>query len=139
MSIITAKKGWLFLTRLWHTIDDLEIRLKPNIGPKNRDYDIGPDLCCLAHKHFRNRWSHADCINNTEESLWKFGKRETERKKMRSWIYAILLVFNAMVLDISAKEQLSSKECENLGFTGLALCSDCNTFAEYVKDNGKSR
>ncbi|XP_059655135.1 uncharacterized protein LOC132302312 [Cornus florida] len=35
---------------------------------------------------------------------------------------------------ISTAEQLSSKECETLGFTGLALCSDCNTFAEYVKD-----
>ncbi|CAN4099538.1 unnamed protein product [Withania somnifera] len=31
-------------------------------------------------------------------------------------------------------EQLSTKECENLGFTGLALCSDCRTLAEYVKD-----
>ncbi|KAL3371982.1 hypothetical protein AABB24_008492, partial [Solanum stoloniferum] len=30
--------------------------------------------------------------------------------------------------------QLSTKECENLGFTGLALCSDCRTLAEYVKD-----
>lgn len=34
----------------------------------------------------------------------------------------------------SSREVLSSKECENLGFSGLALCSDCNTFAEYVKD-----
>ncbi|KAG9128875.1 hypothetical protein Leryth_009648 [Lithospermum erythrorhizon] len=32
------------------------------------------------------------------------------------------------------QEKLSSKVCENLGFTGLALCSDCNTLAEYVKD-----
>ncbi|XP_010522229.1 PREDICTED: 15 kDa selenoprotein [Tarenaya hassleriana] len=35
---------------------------------------------------------------------------------------------------ISAKEQLSTKECEDLGFSGLALCSDCHTLAEYVKD-----
>ncbi|KAL5719690.1 hypothetical protein ACHQM5_012437 [Ranunculus cassubicifolius] len=34
----------------------------------------------------------------------------------------------------AAVEKLSSKECEKLGFSGLALCSDCNTFAEYVKD-----
>ncbi|WJZ88265.1 hypothetical protein VitviT2T_007583 [Vitis vinifera] len=34
----------------------------------------------------------------------------------------------------SSREVLSSKECENLGFSGLALCSDCNTLAEYVKD-----
>ncbi|XP_058750586.1 uncharacterized protein LOC131623601 [Vicia villosa] len=33
-----------------------------------------------------------------------------------------------------SSEQLSSRECENLGFTGLALCSDCNTLSEYVKD-----
>ncbi|GAA0148341.1 hypothetical protein LIER_07813 [Lithospermum erythrorhizon] len=32
------------------------------------------------------------------------------------------------------QEKLSSKVCENLGFTGLALCSDCSTLAEYVKD-----
>ncbi|KAJ3678165.1 hypothetical protein LUZ60_001968 [Juncus effusus] len=25
-------------------------------------------------------------------------------------------------------------ECEDLGFTGLALCSDCRTFSEFVKD-----
>ncbi|CAL9129121.1 unnamed protein product [Musa acuminata var. zebrina] len=31
-------------------------------------------------------------------------------------------------------ERLGAKECEDLGFTGLALCSDCNTLGEYVKD-----
>ncbi|XP_072992720.1 uncharacterized protein [Typha latifolia] len=31
-------------------------------------------------------------------------------------------------------DRLSAKECEDLGFTGLALCSDCSTFAEYVKN-----
>ncbi|MQM16487.1 hypothetical protein Taro_049447 [Colocasia esculenta] len=31
-------------------------------------------------------------------------------------------------------EQLSTRECEDLGFTGLALCSDCTAFAEYVKN-----
>ncbi|KAG0503114.1 hypothetical protein HPP92_003186 [Vanilla planifolia] len=31
-------------------------------------------------------------------------------------------------------DQLSTKDCDNLGFTGLALCSDCTTFAEYVKN-----
>ncbi|XP_071914151.1 serine/threonine-protein phosphatase 7 long form homolog isoform X4 [Coffea arabica] len=30
--------------------------------------------------------------------------------------------------------QFSTKECESLGLTDLALCLDCNTFAEYVKD-----
>ncbi|EYU40947.1 hypothetical protein ABFS82_07G101700 [Erythranthe guttata] len=33
-----------------------------------------------------------------------------------------------------AEQKLSTKECEKLGFTGLALCSDCHTFAEYIKD-----
>lgn len=47
----------------------------------------------------------------------------------------VLLLFWVFSLAIaSAREQLSSRECENLGFTGLALCSDCNTFSEYVKD-----
>ncbi|XP_028220360.1 pentatricopeptide repeat-containing protein At2g03380, mitochondrial-like [Glycine soja] len=32
------------------------------------------------------------------------------------------------------EEQLNSRECENLGFIGLVLCSDCNTLSEYVKD-----
>ncbi|XP_030937448.1 selenoprotein F [Quercus lobata] len=49
------------------------------------------------------------------------------------YIYTIVLLFAVVPLGI-AKEQLSSRECENLGFTGLALCSDCNTLAEYVKD-----
>ncbi|KAG6509432.1 hypothetical protein ZIOFF_027422 [Zingiber officinale] len=38
---------------------------------------------------------------------------------------------------ISADERLGAKECEDLGFTGLALCSDCNTLAEYVKDEAE--
>ncbi|KAL5990923.1 hypothetical protein ACLOJK_011828 [Asimina triloba] len=45
----------------------------------------------------------------------------------------------AVLVLVSGEEQqrLSAKDCENLGFTGLALCSDCNTFAEYVKDEGR--
>ncbi|KAF0920494.1 hypothetical protein E2562_035387 [Oryza meyeriana var. granulata] len=31
-------------------------------------------------------------------------------------------------------ERLGVRECEELGFTGLALCSDCNALAEFVKD-----
>ncbi|GKV36204.1 hypothetical protein SLEP1_g44359 [Rubroshorea leprosula] len=46
----------------------------------------------------------------------------------------LLHFFVASAVIVSSREQLSSRECENLGFTGLALCSDCNTFAEYVKD-----
>nr|GLL32997.1 BAG-associated GRAM protein 1-like isoform X2 [Ipomoea trifida] len=49
------------------------------------------------------------------------------------------LIFGAvfmycLVVAAVAEEQLSTKECENLGFTGLALCSDCRTLSEYVKD-----
>lgn len=47
---------------------------------------------------------------------------------------AFTVIISAIV--VTSKERLSSRECEDLGFTGLALCSDCNTFAEYVKDQG---
>ncbi|KAL5848399.1 hypothetical protein ACOSQ4_006412 [Xanthoceras sorbifolium] len=47
-------------------------------------------------------------------------------------IMAILMTITAT--GVAAKHQLTTRECENLGFTGLALCSDCNTFAEYVKN-----
>ena len=33
-------------------------------------------------------------------------------------------------------EVLSEARCEDLGFTGLALCSDCDSLAEYVKHKG---
>ena len=33
-------------------------------------------------------------------------------------------------------ERLGARECEGLGFTGLALCSDCNALSEFVKDQG---
>ncbi|KAK1426399.1 hypothetical protein QVD17_15070 [Tagetes erecta] len=48
---------------------------------------------------------------------------------MQKLIFAVLLLFAC-----STAQQLSSKECEDLGFTGLALCSDCNALADYVKD-----
>ncbi|KAH0462579.1 hypothetical protein IEQ34_010154 [Dendrobium chrysotoxum] len=43
----------------------------------------------------------------------------------------LLLVYLPFV---ALGDQLSPKKCENLGFTHRALCSDCNTLAEYVKD-----
>ncbi|MBA0865886.1 hypothetical protein Goshw_016230 [Gossypium schwendimanii] len=53
------------------------------------------------------------------------------------WVLIFILIPSAsFVIVSSSKEQLSSKQCEDLGFTGLALCSDCNTFSEYVKDKG---
>ncbi|BAT75046.1 hypothetical protein VIGAN_01284500 [Vigna angularis var. angularis] len=49
--------------------------------------------------------------------------------------YGVALIMVVSVLSLRASsEQLSSRECENLGFTGLALCSDCNTLSQYVKD-----
>ncbi|KAG8499202.1 hypothetical protein CXB51_005662 [Gossypium anomalum] len=46
----------------------------------------------------------------------------------------IIISSAAMIVSSSSREQLSSKQCEDLGFTGLALCSDCNTFYKYVKE-----
>ncbi|OAY37790.1 selenoprotein F [Manihot esculenta] len=58
------------------------------------------------------------------------------RERKMDWHRCFLVLFwIAVILPIvSSKEQLSSRECEDLGFTGLALCSDCNTLAEYVKN-----
>lgn len=53
---------------------------------------------------------------------------------MAAWAAAI--IFIASMPLAWSKEQLSSRECEDLGFTGLALCSDCHTLAEYIKDQG---
>lgn len=49
------------------------------------------------------------------------------------WYGAVLLVVVSHLVP-SGGQQLSPKECENLGFTGLALCSDCKAFTEYVKN-----
>ncbi|KAJ0972343.1 hypothetical protein J5N97_020302 [Dioscorea zingiberensis] len=47
----------------------------------------------------------------------------------------MLLLLLISIASLVLADQLSPKECEDLGFTGLALCSDCNAFAEYVKDD----
>ncbi|KAK4751262.1 hypothetical protein SAY87_004744 [Trapa incisa] len=55
--------------------------------------------------------------------------------QIRSRRCILMLFLMAAALSVaSSRDQLSTRECEALGFTGLALCSDCNTFAEYVKD-----
>lgn len=66
------------------------------------------------------------------------GEEDREDCKMVMVIYRVALVFIlfGVVSLMAEQQQLSTKECEALGFTGLALCSDCNTFAEYVKDQG---
>ncbi|XP_022155407.1 selenoprotein F [Momordica charantia] len=47
---------------------------------------------------------------------------------------AVAIIFIASIPLAWSKELLGPRECEDLGFTGLALCSDCNTLAEYIKD-----
>lgn len=72
---------------------------------------------------------------------WVSEGRERMMMMMKASIYgiAIVLLMLASVVPLGTPtEQLSSRECENLGFSGLALCSDCNTFADYVKDKGQS-
>ncbi|KAL9342537.1 hypothetical protein Peur_065862 [Populus x canadensis] len=60
---------------------------------------------------------------------------KTEILSMDVYKYFILLLLVTFILPIvKSKEQLSSGECEDLGFSGLALCSDCHTFSEYVKN-----
>ncbi|XP_068304144.1 uncharacterized protein [Pyrus communis] len=53
---------------------------------------------------------------------------------MGALMVAMLVVLTVAVASGESKEKLSTRKCENLGFTGLALCSDCNSLAEYVKD-----
>eukprot|EP00249_Psilotum_nudum_P036550 c7964_g1_i1 orf=242-736(+) len=45
-------------------------------------------------------------------------------------IGVLIALIDTLALCYSA----NGKACEELGFTGLALCSDCDSFAEYVKD-----
>ncbi|XP_027347293.1 selenoprotein F [Abrus precatorius] len=61
----------------------------------------------------------------------RFRSREMKGSMGRYGVAVVVVL--ALILGAST-EQLSSRECENLGFTGLALCSDCNTLSEYVKD-----
>ncbi|KAF8041381.1 hypothetical protein BT93_A0093 [Corymbia citriodora subsp. variegata] len=52
----------------------------------------------------------------------------------RGYGLVVVLAIVASSSLVSSREQLSTRQCEDLGFSGLALCSDCNAFAEYVKD-----
>ncbi|CAI0390091.1 unnamed protein product [Linum tenue] len=52
-----------------------------------------------------------------------------------NWVVAVVLLGSLLQSPIVwSKEELSSRQCEDLGFTGLALCSDCHALAEYVKN-----
>lgn len=64
--------------------------------------------------------------------------RDPERERemeVRGYAYLVAVMLLSLAA-VTSTEQVSSTECESLGFTGLALCSDCHTFAEYVKDQG---
>ncbi|RWW31200.1 hypothetical protein GW17_00004186 [Ensete ventricosum] len=65
---------------------------------------------------------------------------EPSRRQMITYSAALrcLLVLLLAGTTLGLGERLGAKECEDLGFTGLALCSDCNTLGEYVKDKGTS-
>ncbi|KAF5452560.1 hypothetical protein F2P56_027540, partial [Juglans regia] len=72
-----------------------------------------------------------------EEKKWEsLGRGELDISRemgLSIYIFSLVLLFSLVPFGFT-KEQLSSRECEDLGFSGLALCSDCNTLAEYVKD-----
>ncbi|MBA0596525.1 hypothetical protein Gorai_013342, partial [Gossypium raimondii] len=93
--------------------------------------ELSSTLSCLEAKEAT--------FNLEEEDLLKEISCESEIEMLRFTLYYWVLIFilipsASFVIVSSSKEQLSSKQCEDLGFTGLALCSDCNTFSEYVKD-----
>jgi hypothetical protein len=49
---------------------------------------------------------------------------------------AVALVLTSCSVLCLGAERFGARECEELGFTGLALCSDCNALAEFVKEQG---
>jgi hypothetical protein len=57
----------------------------------------------------------------------------------KAWLLVVLV--NTLLVFVSngiQAEMLGEASCEDLGFTGLALCSDCDSLAEYVKDQGRT-
>jgi hypothetical protein len=57
----------------------------------------------------------------------------------KTWLLVALV--NTLLVFVSngiRAELLGEANCEDLGFTGLALCSDCDSLAEYVKDQGRT-
>ncbi|KAL2920840.1 Selenoprotein F, partial [Bienertia sinuspersici] len=73
---------------------------------------------------------HIKSLLNAE----KFNLKEIREMKKMNWMIMIYMTLILSIAAVCQAQQLSSKDCENLGFTGLALCSDCKTFSEYVKD-----
>ncbi|RWW66484.1 hypothetical protein BHE74_00026133 [Ensete ventricosum] len=96
----------------------------------------GPAPRCTGASEVKGRGgSTRRCPVSLREGAQALFAYFTERQMIRStlalcFLLAIWLAGAALGLG----ERLGAKECEDLGFTGLALCSDCNTLAEYVKD-----
>lgn len=68
--------------------------------------------------------------------FWKLSDFEAMAK---TWLLVVLV--NTLLVFVSngiRAEMLGEANCEDLGFTGLALCSDCDSLAEYVKDQGRT-
>jgi hypothetical protein len=65
----------------------------------------------------------------------------TTTSMLASCIFTLLFCNNLKIVECATDSDttVSTKQlsCEELGFTGLALKSVCDTFAEYVKDTGK--
>jgi hypothetical protein len=49
-----------------------------------------------------------------------------------------VLVLAASPHPAAAKQPVSAKAYEQLGFTGLQSCADCDVLGEYVKDEGET-
>jgi len=57
----------------------------------------------------------------------------------KTWLLVVLVnTLLVFVSNVIRAEMLGEANCEDLGFTGLALCSDCDSLAEYVKDQGRT-
>jgi hypothetical protein len=68
---------------------------------------------------------------------WGATKAGARREMDRSLpVAAVVAVVLMCCSGICLGERLGARECEDLGFTGLALCSDCNALSEFVKDQG---
>ena len=56
-------------------------------------------------------------------------------RRMLELLYTVIFVALCALHGVEA-EALSEARCGELGFTGLAPCSYCDSLAEYVKDKG---
>jgi len=62
-------------------------------------------------------------------------ERSADSRVLTSAVASLVLLWALLGVQ---SEELPDASCGDLGFTGLALCSDCDSLAEYVKDKGNS-